>query len=166
MNEQDIIAIVDKAVEKATSKSDALLIEERRRSNYIRASQGGQFRTRAGIFEYFRAYEGLSAEEALKLTDLECLGRGIGEDGQAPAKNPTKMAQIQDEALGFVLNSLKNDPIGTFQTAGQIIGGAVSLGAGYIGGTVASEDPYNPAPPTQTDGTPIESEEPINIKDL
>ncbi len=155
MSAQDIETLVERAVEKATAKSDETLKEERKRSNYIKASHSGQFKTRAGIFEYFRAYEGMDAKEALEATDLECMGRGIGEDGKAPdsEEKPTMMKQIQDEAMGFVLNSLKSDPLGTLTTASQMVGGVATFGAGLIGGKAIADkqDEQQPTPIVQQD---------------
>ncbi len=151
MSTTDIEKLVETAVEKATAKSDERVAEERKRTNYLRASQSGQFKSRTGIFEYFRAYEGLSVEEALKMTDLECKGRGIGEEGEAPKEPKEKgaMEQMQSEITGYLVNSLKNDPIGTITTVGQMIGGALTFGTGLLGGKAiakASETPQQPAP--------------------
>ncbi len=162
MSAQDIEKIVETAVAKATAKSDNERSEERKRTNYLRASQSGQFKTRTGIFEYFRAYEGLSVEEALKMTDLECQGRGIGADGKAPEETHEKglMEQLQAEVGGYLLRSLKNDPMGTITTVGQMAGGALSFGAGLLGGKAVAEA-TQPAPATPIPEAPGATAEPI-----
>lgn len=168
MSAQDIETIVEKAVERATAKSEVVLQEERKRTNYIKASQNGQFKTRAGIFEYFRAYEGMSAEEALKATDLECMGRGIGEDGKAPdlEEKPSMMKQIQDETMGFILNSMKSDPIGTLTTASQVVGGVATFGAGLIGGKAIAESQEAPQQPIQAEQIDDMPTEVVSADDL
>ena len=75
MTTDELKKIVSEAVASASASSDKALSDEKRRSNYLRASQSGQFKTRNGIFEYFRAYEDMTAEEALKATEIDCIGR-------------------------------------------------------------------------------------------
>ncbi len=169
MSAQDMEKIVDAAVEKATAKSEAVIAEERKRTNYLRASQSGQFKTRAGIYEYFRAYEGLDPDEAGRITDLECKYRGIGEDGKAPEEPKEKgaMEQIGAELTGYLVKSLKEDPMGTITNVGQIVGGAVTFGTGLLAGkTVADKDPTPsaataaaPQPPQEPSAPPMSYEE-------
>ncbi len=171
MNTADIEKLVETAVEKATAKTDERASEERKRTNYLRASQSGQFKTRTGIFEYFRAYEGMDVEEALKMTDLECKGRGIGADGKAPEETHEKgiMEQLQAEVGGYLINSLKSDPIGTITTVGQMAGGALSFGAGLLGGKAVAEA-TQPAPvtpiPEASGATAEPIAEPLSYEEL
>ncbi len=150
MSAQDIEKIVGTAVEKATAKSEAVLAEERKRTNYLKASQSGQFKTRAGIYEYFRAYEGLDPDEAGRITDLECKYRGIGEDGKAPEEPKEKgaMEQIGSELTGYLVRSLKEDPMGTITNVGQIVGGAVTFGTGLLAGKAVEDKEPTPSVPT------------------
>ena len=131
----------------------------------LRAMQMGMFSTRRGIFDYYTAFEGLSAEEAGKLTEIECKYRGIPDT--EPTKKENAVEGIKNTVVTFISDSVKNDPAGSLQAVGGILSGAFAAIAGVFTGNRVAQQNQRPYQTSDGADAQLEQQGPaISIEEL